>query len=239
MNVGTRVALAFFLGAGIGGATGYIVAKRALEKNCQQQIDEMHAQYEAFYAKYKEKYKEVAADAEPEQEVTEDVINRVPVDIIDRVTAPHSDYVDYASITAEYYGTTESAEENEQDEEEQKKSKSVQRREEIQSESDPEKKPESKTKRKKKSNRLPVRAINDEEFFDLTMNSDDYTLRQFYLDIDRDCWVKVNGDSPKDDIAVKDFAIPYGDMNFDRSGIAYFVNDEAMQLYKFYRDGAY
>ena len=220
-----KVILAFILGAAAGGLGGYYVSKNALVKKYNDDIDTMDNFYKGTIDDLRNQLNELRGDID---EKFQEESDKVPIDPIDRVVSPDIEFVDYSTITSEYWGDdSEDIPAGKEEKPEEKKDT----KEDKETESK-----EVKPKKKPRKHKVPVEAITDEEYNDYCMK-EDYKIKQYYLD--GDIWTRLNSDDYKDDISIDDFPIPLSDFKWNKHGIAYFVNHEAKQLYKFYNEFAY
>lgn len=221
MNVAAKVTMYFLAGAAIGGGVGYFVGKKIEAKNSDEYCNELKDYYENVIAELKSNYNKVKDGDISEETVQQD---KVPIDPLDRIVSADSDFVDYSTLTSEYFGDESGYAEAEIP------ADPLPKKEEPKSNN---KKSEGK---KKARHKLPVEAISEEDFFELT-NDENYKLKQFYLD--GDIWTRLNSNDVRDDISVDDFPIPLSDFKWTKSGMAYYVNHEAKQLYKFHNKLGY
>lgn len=222
-----KVILAFILGAAAGGLGGYYVSKNALVKKYNEDIDTMDNFYKGTIEDLRNQLNELRGDIDEE---FQEELSEVPIDPIDRDISPDTEFVDYSSITSDYWGDAETETSTQEDQQSSVEEKEIKKVKET------EPKNEVKKSAKKRRHKVPVEAITDEEYNDFCMN-DDYKIKQYYLD--GDIWTRLNCDDYKEDISIDDFPIPLSDFKWNKSGVAYFVNHEAKQLYKFHNEMAY
>lgn len=229
-NIGVKITLAFVAGAALGGVGGYFVGRKFEEKESIRYGEDLKRYYEDLIEETKKKYEEVkeGIDAGKKTEAVEEPFQGIPIDPIDRIIDANNVFVDYTSLVDEYSGDVETTESDKDIKEKTGDSKPV--RDNVERE-------EQKSEKKKKSrHKLPVESIFEEEFQELA-NDDGYKLKQYYLD--GDVWTRVFSDDYREDIPVDDFPIPLSDFRWSKNGIAYFVNHDEKQLYKFYNEGTY